>query len=598
MTAAPHATENQTVDPAQLKRQMPRIAGIAAELGEAMAQVDQSFVQVSGELAGSASRLSTVTAAFEELPRELESAEIVEATDMLGEVVRHTREIMVGFDAEQRDLDALVEKVDGAHTPMASLRKTIRMIDIVSINARVVASSISSTDHELVVFTTDIAVLAGKAEETIKQFFNAYERLSSDLHKAMTERDRFQARQRTDLNEIATRLSGNLDEITERRRRSIENSVETGRVTREISARIGQAVMSLQIGDATRQRIEHACDGLNDINLLIAGDPSLGIGLTDDQRVESAAHGLDLISRLLEGARGDFNSGASEAEQSVKALVGNANTLMRHSREVYGQKHSQGTSVLSELNANMREVAGILEECETDRSKLDAAALAVGQMVDELLSYVEAVQEIEASMRLVTLNAAVECAHLGPDGKALDVIAKQLRELTGETVTSARSALRVLTEAAELARGIAGSAQAEGSQEIARLRGAESAAIALFEKSDAHLSAALKVLHEQEHHCETEILDAAERFSRYEEVSETLADASLRIAALRAEIGVPEPGEGDTSFSEDKLLQRFRASYSMESERRVHDAFIGAKAADAPPESAVFEEDEDDLGLF
>src|SRR5690606_3993006 len=106
---------------------------------------------------------------------------------------------------------------------------------------------------------------------------------------------------------------------------------------------------------------------------------------------------------------------------------------------------------IASLSAQLRTAVTILADFETERAKLETVATAVQATVKQLLGHVEAVQEIEANMRLVSLNAAVRCAQLGPRGASLTVIASQLRELTSETVVAAEAAMARLDESSRLA---------------------------------------------------------------------------------------------------------------------------------------------------
>jgi hypothetical protein len=56
---------------------------------------------------------------------------------------------------------------------------------------------------------------------------------------------------------LADRLIANLDEVTRRRQEAAEGGAETGRLSRQIANRIAIAVSALQLGDMTRQRVEH-----------------------------------------------------------------------------------------------------------------------------------------------------------------------------------------------------------------------------------------------------------------------------------------------------------------------------------------------------
>ena len=574
-----------------------QIRSIVGGLAAPIAQIDESFVQVGSQLVECSGRLSKVTAAFEALPADLEGAELVSATSKLEKVIRHANEIAGGFASEQADLDELVRKVDAARAPMASLRKVIQMIGILSINARVVAAGMVG-DGDIGVFTDDISELSKTATTTIARFFKAYEQLSSVVHQAAAERDRFQKAQRDTLKQAAERLSDNLEQIVGKREQSAANSAETTRVTRDVNGQISTTVMAMQVGDATRQRIEHLVSALEDMAALMAGKAPAGLEAPDAVDAKTIASLLHVLDRLLAAALAEYDDGVVVAERSLTALISHAGEIMDQSVALYGQEEHRGESALGALGDDMRQVGATLGSCEVARRKLDTAATSVGEMVAQLLSHVEDVQHIEASMRLVTLNAAIKCAQLGPEGKALDVIAKQLRELTSDTVTSAETAMRVLNEAAERADAVVKTASGETSGRIAELVGDAEEAISLFEMVDKRLSAALSLLDEQCDAAKILLKQAKQHFAGHAIISEALADANVELGETIAALGAPEASQLTSDAFGEAFLAHLRSYYTMESERRVHDDVIGVVKQDAPEVSADADEDDMDLGLF
>ena len=255
------------------------IASIAADLGASRAELETTFVDVGDWLAQSATLLNRISTTFEALPQDLASPELSEATTRLDAVGRRAQELSASFAAEQEDIARLVAVVTAAANPISDLRRTIKMMGIVAVNARVVAASIGGDEHDFDVFTTDISQLLTGATGTIQAFSTVYAQLTGEVHKAAGQRAQFEAAHRDTLSGLAARLGTNLDEIVRRRTASAEGSAETGRVSRQITERIGSAVMAMQVGDSTRQRIEHVEMALADLAGLMDGGKARGIGI-------------------------------------------------------------------------------------------------------------------------------------------------------------------------------------------------------------------------------------------------------------------------------------------------------------------------------
>jgi hypothetical protein len=557
-------------DPAALDR-------LVADLGDARGRLEESFVAVGTALTQSAMGLNRISRAFEALPQDLASPELTEATTRLSAVGRRAAEISAAFSVEQTAIERLVAVVARADHPISDLRRAVKMMGIVAVNARVVAAGIVGDSDDFDVFTTDIAELSGSATKTIDEFSTVYQQLTIEVRRAATQRAHFDASHRDTLSRLANRLEENLGALVARRQLSADGSAETGRVAREIAARVASAVMAMQVGDATRQRLEHVEAALTRLATL-AEDGELRLA-PDDIRIATAG-GLHLQTLQLRGTAATFASELGEAERAVGALASDARTVLDTSRSLYGAGGVDQFS-LSGFNAEIREAITVLRDCEVQRGKLAEVAVAVDRIVQVLLGHVEAVREIESSMRLVSLNAAVRCAQLGPRGRALSVISTQLRELTGETVVAAEAAMTALGEAATLAQSFNAASGGDAAGQVAWLEKEAKQASELVGAVDRRLNDALGLLDQEGPSAIRALGDAADRLAGYEVTAEAIEDAAMRAAELAGDPR-PHPTPGA-----QRLFAALRRGYTMDAERKIHDGFAGSPHLAEPADEAA-----------
>jgi hypothetical protein len=562
-----------------------RVKAIGQALAAPREQIETTFLAVGARLSEGATMLNRVTKVFEALPAELQSPQLVEASTRLAEIGVQAKAISSMFATEQADLSRLVDVVTSADHPIAELRRTVKMMGIVAINARVVAASVVGDSDDFDVFTTDIAKLSDSATATIHAFTTAYRRLTEEVGQAARQRSQFESAHSDTLDALALDMERALDELARQRAVSVASTAETGRVSRQIVGRIASAVMALQVGDATRQRIEHIESGIEVLSSLI----EQGL-MTADEAVaaRSAMGGLQLAQ--LTAAADAFEGDVAEAGDALRDLAADAGAIMAQSRAVYGEGSKEGSS-LATLNQAVRHAASVLRDCEAERTKLEVVANAVLDTVGVLLSHVEAVQEIEANMRLVSLNAAVKCAQLGPRGAALNVIARQLRELTGETVAAAEAAMASLHEAAGLAQSFGAAANGDTAGRIGQLEQEASAALVMLEQVDRSLAEALGALN-RDGPSVIKLLDtAADTFGGLTAIAETMRDLQMQLASECQEHAV-----GELPAIVVEALSAHCKRYTMDAERRIHGEMFGAdQSAMAPDLEKAGEADLDDI---
>jgi hypothetical protein len=565
-----------------------RILTLASDLAAPRDAIDGAFVAVGGRLAECAEILSRLTETFETLPVDLEGSDLAEATDRLAVVGRRAGEISVTLGAEQADLNRLVDALRGAAHPISELRRTVKMMGIVAINARVVAASVVTDTEDFGVFTTDIAQLSDSAATTIQRFSRTYEALSIVVGEAATARASFETAHRDTLSTLATELERDLAEVTEQRLTSVRSSAVTGQMSRAIADKVATAVMALQVGDATRQRVEHVEAALRNLSTLIfprgAGEEALGeLGGGGGQTLVAPI--TELQRQQLAGARETLVFEMASGAEALTQLAEDVEAVLEHARQVYGS--AENRSALSELHGAVRRAVTVLRDCESEREKLDRVAGAVSETVGVLLNHVEAVQEIEYKMRLVSLNAAVKCAQLGPRGRALDVIAQQLRTLTGETVVSAHEAVERLNEAARYSAAFT-NATGAGAGRVGDLEREAAASLTQLETVGMRMKKALVQLYDDGPRVADRLNQAVDCLANHGAISDALSDIELSIAAV-----ILPPEVADGTDAEDgggggidpeltEFLATLRKRYTMDAERRVHDAFTGIEVATEP----------------
>jgi hypothetical protein len=532
-----------------------RLLAAAEGLAGPRDAIDDAFVSAGDKLAECAGILSRLTATFEALPAELQSPELAAATDRLALVGRRARAIADALATEQGDVARLVQVVASAGHPIDDLRRQVKMMSIVAINARVTAAGIVTDTDDFEVFTTDIAKLSDRAATTIAEFARTYQQLAAAVRDAADARGTFETTHRATLATLADALETGLADVTAQRQRSIEISSDTGRTSRDIEARVGTAVMALQVGDATRQRVEHVEAALRD---LAQGDPAVVPAIAELQR-------LQLVS-----ARESLSAEMASGEAALGDLAREATRALAQVRTAHGAGANSG---LASLQSALQKAVVILRTYEAEREKLDRVANAVAETVRVLLGHVEAVQDVEYEMRLVSLNAAVKCAQLGPRGRALDVISTQLRTLTGETVVSAHSAAERLTDAASVAAAFTAATGEVAAHRVGAMEAEATSGLDLLAGIGTRMAAAMHALDQDGPTITRRLTQAMQDFGQYDSICEALSDVEFEVTALA--------GDGDAPAD---TLAALRKRYTMDMERRIHDAFAGAPPAAAEPE--------------
>jgi hypothetical protein len=243
---------------------------------------------------------------------------------------------------------------------------------------------------------------------------------------------------------------------------------------------------------------------------------------------------------------------------------------MAESRQIYGDAGTSTQSSLASFATEVSRAVAVLRDYEIERTKIERVANAVLETVTALMQHVDAVRDIEANMRLVSLNAAVRCAQLGARARSLNVIAMQLRELTGETVLAADAATHSLDRAVELARTFGAASSGAGAGDVAWIEREASGALDLMRAVDGRLGEALRLLDTDGTATVQHLEVAVEALSGHGATSDMIARTRQKLQTVAA--------TGPVEATALDFLTTLRATYTMESERRIHDGLVGTRS--------------------
>jgi len=567
--------------------EQPSPALIAERLGRGREVSDTLFTGVGSRLQGCATVLNDITAAVEALPRELQGPELIDATAHLSGLGDQAAAITTAFTRERESLAELLCVVMSVGGPVQDLDKTARLLGILALNAHVVAADSVSRETGLTTIAEEATRLSDHAAERIKIFRTAYRRLAEAVQQAGQQQAAFEANHRRSLTDLANGIGRKLAELEQHRVASAGALEETARLTRDVSQGITQAVMALQIGDATHQRLEHVEKALVMSDGLMEGDSAV------------AGRVLLLQQRQLEDASTRFEGEDRALKEALQQLAERAASIVEQGRAM--GRHSGGQqdgSVLAALSGEMRAAGAVLRTYERERRKLDAIAGSVGATVDALLGEVATVRRIERSMRLLSLNATARCDQQDLAAGGFDVIAQQLRDITLRLVGCANGAVGGLERAAALATTFIESSSSAGADRVGEMEAQAARAIALLEGVEGRLDAALAALDGQGPYAVRGLDMAAAEFAGSLAIAQLMSEAAGELATvpavqLAAAAGVL--GEGDAA----QALATVRSAYTMAIERQVHDAFVsGTSVEAAAPAATTAAAPSDDEVLF
>ena len=553
-----------------------RLRAIAEELAGPRRIIEKVFLQMGEELAACTTLLGEISAAHEAMPAEFASPAFTAAVRHLEDIRDEVNAMTTAHFGEQVHIKELADITSGVGPPISELRKAVRAISLISTNARIVAASFGGNNGDVAAFTSDMAELARSVNEAVGAFSRSYDKLVSSLAAARTANAAFTARHGGTMTHISGEITAQLEAVDCHRVRAATKVVERSKLTGEIRARIANAVFALQIGDITRQRIEHVEEAFS----ALEGHSSDGASC--DTFV--AICGLEGLQ--LDEAIKDFDAGVVGLSVTLNQLAQDAAVVLRESNDEAETLLSAGGSALATMIADLRATSVLFVEFERTRSGLEKIVDDVAESMAAMVHHLDSIRTIERQIRLLSFNATIQCGRVDDEeqGRALRVVAEQLRDLSGETVVAAGAVMTGLKEADARTSLLMEGRSSLVAEQTTILREAAVAAIDMFEAVVGRLRNNAETMRSVGGRTVQLLGATAESVSSRQHFSSDWRRTRAEIELLTDGV----PANFDPAAVDQALLGQLRARYTMEDERRIQDQFFGmASEPLAPPVAAT-----------
>ena len=538
---------------------------VAARLDRARRAVEGRFLEAGEVLGRAVDGLGLLVASLDQLGRALNTETVgvttaeleASAAHLIALPARHTerRQSMQGMAAMGAQLAGGIE----------DMRRNLSYLRVFAINIKIIAGGIREADDEFGDFAQEIRDRIEDGRAQLDAFDGELQSLSGVFQQAIARELALADRCAALLPAVPEGLNASAAAMVDHHRRIAQAAADVTQVARRVQQKVGQALGALQIGDITRQRIEHVGEAL----ALLEAAPDLSA----DQRSRLSAFIHDLLSAHLRATAADFHRDVARIGAAMDGIAQDAGEILRLRDLAFGRTEDGGQGFLRALEGHVGQALALVEEM----SRADQDALTVGGQAAAAAAGLSAriadLREMKTDVQYMALNTALKCSRIGDAGKPLAVIATELRIHAVHMDTFAQDALTAVEALSHDSEGLSLVGKVGGDDEgmggaaevgkvlgevTQRLRDAgdavEADLVSLARQGDAMVGA---------------LQQMAGRMDFEREIGATLDDAATALS----EAGGAPAGE-DLAGPLSDLLAQIGKRYTMVQERVVHQAFV------------------------
>ena len=384
---------------------------------------------------------------------------------------------------------------------------------------------------------------------------------------------------------IASNLSRNAADLTAQHRRLAALAEKVGKLARAVQMKVGTTLSAMQIGDITRQRIEHCQAAFTLLEDYLASPEATA--LDRDARARLTAVVRLLVFDQLREITADFDRDCATVVKTILGFNTDISGLLDLHREMETDEGGGTESAMRILEADVsaaRAVVRVIEQMADRANELGRATVAT---VRELLAGVETIKLMRTDIQYMALNTNLRCSKLGEEGRAIGVVTAELRFFSGmldDTAQKILTALHALeADATKLSETDASSAD-EGSLD-SRLE----EALDRIRSAGDRMERDMEALRLCSQDVSTRAATSIARLDFKADLGDVLVDCANRAGELVDAGGRPNTSGLETVLAE--LGPRIAKTYTMTSEREIHARIFGT-IADIPATSVATSDDD------
>ncbi len=522
----------------------------AERLHAAAALTDQGFLEAGRSLEAALLILDRLTQRFTDYISELSDEALRKTQRDLGQAGTRLAALAEAHEADTRALHALGDIVTEIQCRLNALLPITQEFETLSLHARIVAGGMGEAAKGFVTFAGNIRTAAQDARLCLEAARDALANMDQDVTAARVEAAGFVQRHGDAIKAIPLRLAESLRSLTARQQIATDAATTAQLQSEAVRQRVAEQVVALQLGDITRQRLEHV-----ESSVRLASAPYSEVG--------------ELLAAQLSDTAEELARESTRIETGLHRIADAARMIGQLGLRVHGDATDGG--FLAELEADIRQTAALLHEIDTGNARTCLHVQEVQQTAEVLMSQLTRLQSVQEDLRIVGLNATLKCTRLGQIGRPLAAIAQELRLCSGRFGAQAEPVFQDLRRIGKIGTDLRDQSQHDDRAKLVQASDAMLAPLRRLDRVQHDLNASLSRLQEEANEVSRLIDAAVSQFAIHTQLEQTLRAAATDLASWSSAGTCPS-----------ELLDRIASIYTMSREREIHERVAPLPETAAP----------------
>ncbi|MDL2405570.1 chemotaxis protein [Rhizobium calliandrae] len=550
-------------------------------LEAARTEVEKRFLDGGTVLLSVMEVLNQLLSSLDRLTKALDSDGASDTTADLLQTVSGLSDLP-GLEARrQANFEVLAEAGSKLHAHVTDMQETMRYLRTFAITVKITGAGIA----EFAGFAQEILERIHSGTDEVNTFAQQLGALERELKVAMTFGATTARAYDRNVPQVVAALEKDARTIAAHRKELAVNAAEVGAIARGVQSKVATTLSALQIGDITRQRIEHVQSSFTFLEEYLASDEGSKLDADARQRLANVIH--HLTAAQMREMVADFQRESGNVVKTIASFSHDTQEILKL-RDAMKPEGSSDGNVLRALEQSVSAAHTIVKQVETARVQADGISQSTLGTASNLLGRIETIRAVKTDIHYMALNTNLRCSRMGEEGRSINVVTAELRIFAAKLDESADAMVTGLASL-EKAAGHVASGQ-EGSDH--RLDERLISAVDTIRCAANIMDGELEALSGHGREVANKIMLSIGKLDFQRDLGETLANCADRLGDMA---GSEMAEVNDLEDIIVPLGARIFKVYTMAQERNIHRDIIAMDDRVAPAVAAPAKTDDDDL---
>ncbi len=522
--------------------------------------------------------LDQLTGSLDESTANATMAELKSTVDSLSQLTKFEAGRQSGFEEiakTERKLQPHIEE----------MQETLRYLRTFAVTAKITGAGIA----DFAGFAEEILERIQEGSRQVNDFARKLSTLGHGLGPVMAKGKTILASYEKTVPQIVSGLSSGAAEIGNHRKLLVERAARVRGVAGGIQTKLAATLSAMQVGDITRQRIEHCQSSFKILDEYLMS--SAAAGLSPDQTESLSNIVRNLVSLQLDQTISDFERDTAKIVATVASFRTDLAEIEALRTAMVDGGDQQNDGAIRQLENGVAAARGAVREIEDVAREAGALSRSTAETAVDLLNGIGVIRAVRTDIHYMALNTNLRCGKIGEEGKAINVVTAELRNFAGQLDETAEKILGEL-QTLEVASNKLVGVQTDEAEDS--LDGRLEKAVGNIRSVGDRMEAQMAELGGQSQVAVREMDVSLARLNFKAELGEVLSRCADEMALQQDP--VEEPGLQEALAEVGGKIGKL---YTMVSERELHAAVMGTTPpVEAAVVAAVMSDDDIDDALF